>query len=275
MQVKDTTPFRVCVVHFNFPQKIVQMVEERNTYRIPLCEKAIDLSKVEEYEKHHWYVPDYDAEIIIYSPKEVIRGSKLEFSVLIKDTGIVKMENPYYYIVLIDPDNEVRAIFPHFYGQYSTEPDCKDYPSSYSYSRYWTPWKYSDYSKEVFYVPSDKGKISVKREHLIRSKEFNLLFTYSVDKEGEWKIKVLLFDQNYKTRQGFTLQDRAIENNGIKIETAIVDVVHSIPVTVNKLWEWTKIIVPIFGLFFTIVPSVYYILKKFGNKIEKNLRENM
>ncbi len=263
---------------YNIHTKILGMLEEKNIYRVPLCKKSLDSgpsSILEEWETRKPYVPDYNSKIDILTPEKIKVNSKLEFGVKFKDTGIVNYENPYYYILLVNPQGNVEAIFPHFFAENSVQPDCRDYPGDITrkYDK-WEEWKYSNYQTKIFATPTDKGTAYFTREHLMGNVSgVNILFTHVLDKEGEWTVKVVLFDENYKDR-GYGL-DEDFQKKPMKLETAKIYAYHDLPKKediIQELFLNIGKVLSLFGVFF-ILP--YYILKRFGERIGRNIRDNI
>jgi len=268
------------MITFNFYGIVLNWLNESKNLRIPLCDYETSIENIERWEEYNGNVPDYNAEITLNILLEnLFRNSKLEFNLNIVDTGITRLEKPYFYIFLINPDEEIVAMFPHLYYSSFIEPSCDNYKPQISQhvgtdERKWKPWIYHDYSKETFFVPSeikDKG-YELTREELMGYGEYNIIFTYpKLEKEGEWRIKIVLFDEEYESRQHNYLKEED-EDNAVKVETVKFNVIYGGFIEEDSLYvSVLGTVLTLLGLFF-ITP--YYILKYLGDNIERNLREN-
>lgn len=103
------------------------------------------------------YVPNYDAEILISFDNEgkFRLGSYASFRISIIDKGIIKMTKPYYYSFIVDPDGNVKAIFPEPAGSISI------------WSK-WAPWRTNYYEIDALEIIQDGKTYQIPRSTLIK-----------------------------------------------------------------------------------------------------------
>jgi len=153
---------------------------------------------------------DYNAEITIkILSDKVFRNDKVNFQVIVKDIGILKMKEPYYYIFIVDGEENVIGSFPeaNIYG--------------YSNSK-WTPWQivstcnFQGQTKDTIYQKINDTDWYISRNALLSSNGWmyyvfnnycyqgtkNIVFTSKTNNIlGAWQIYTFVFDgQPYCTR---------------------------------------------------------------------------
>jgi hypothetical protein len=147
------------------------------------------------------YVPNYDAEIYISFRSEGVEiGSYVQFTIYIKDTGIIKLEKPYFYILLVSPSGNIVSTFPEL-----------------MYISIWdkmNPWHIEGYTDCLsikiddtqYYIPRKTlidgyGKyIYVKGSYSYWSDtSYKVLYQYQIKNDptniGRWRIYVFLYDE--------------------------------------------------------------------------------
>jgi len=160
-------------------------------------------------------VPDYGAKIKINKPNQIVKDDSIEFSISVFEDNVagVEFEKPYYYIIIMDPDDEQRYIFPTGNEKYSTS---NLYGITYGNDRKPIEWKGEGGKtcKEdlVYLVDANGDTRCLNREELMAG---NITFKAKLDKIGDWKIYVLLYDEEYSPRNGITSEEA---NNAIIIE---------------------------------------------------------
>jgi len=103
--------------------------QNSNVLHIPLYDSSLTFQTIQNA-KNLMIAPDYNADIKIgILSNKVIRNDKVDFKVVVTDTGILKMKQPYYYILLVDGENNVIGTFP-----------SPDGVNSFSGSK-WTAWQ--------------------------------------------------------------------------------------------------------------------------------------
>lgn len=152
--------------------------------------------------KNYMYVPDYSANILVtFDSDQIVLGQPVIFSIKVNDTGTLKLQEPYFYVFIVDPSNHVKAMYPSGYGvSYSKMP----YPSG------------------------DTSFNNVIKNSLLTntSVSFKMRFITNInvdDEAGQWKVYTFLYDQNYVGIDGKPLTDQAA-NNAVSYSTHIFQV---------------------------------------------------
>ncbi|OGM10745.1 hypothetical protein A2Z22_00815 [Candidatus Woesebacteria bacterium RBG_16_34_12] len=180
-------------------------------FEIPLCkvinEVTIDVAK-QEIEKY-LSVPDYDAKVFINTSKQnYIVDDNAGINIEIQDKGIIKLNKPYFYLLIYAPSDKLKEMFPCFINEkeksFISEKNSNYYPHK------WDKW---DSPKNVFIgnqVRSCTDQESfyfspntcVHRQDLMNGIIGNnpIRYTFRITEPGTWKIYVFLFDDEYKFR---------------------------------------------------------------------------
>ncbi len=191
---------------------------EKESFEIPLCkvsnEVTIDAAKQEK--EKYLNVPDYDAKIFInISKQNYIVDDFAEVNVKIQDKGIIKLSKPYFYLLVFDPSDKLKEMFPCFINEKEKQ-FSGNIGTSYVYSPKWAQWvsptivlvgnQYSCADKESFYFsPNNCISISDLMNSTIITTPIR--YTFKITEPGAWKIFVFLFDEEYKSRPNTRLLD--------------------------------------------------------------------
>lgn len=223
-------------------------------------------------EKQHLYVPDYDAEIYIESLSDKTNiDSNIEFSYKIMDKGIQKLNKPYFYIFIFDPDDKLRAVFPCFCGQDKSDFSIGDdgYRMGYIFDKAskFKPWnKNIEWGqKNQRWHCTDKENYFCVNYQCISRKNFidssydgkPLIYTYKVDKVGTWKIYSFLFEEEYKERKFNPSLSRDYFNNAIAYGSAKFEVVKESKKGIDFSWYLSQSII----ILLTFAGSVVFCIK--------------
>lgn len=185
------------------PEKVVP-------FEIPLCkvsnEVTIDVAKQEK--EKYLNVPDYYAKIFItLSKQNYIVNDIADTNVKIQDDGILRLSKPYFYLLVFDPSDKLKEMFPCFINEKE-----KQFTGGGKWDKWVSPTNVligtqylSCIDKESFYLgPAN----CIPRYALINGTIGNNLikYTFKITEPGTWKIYVFLFDEEYKTRQNIHLE---------------------------------------------------------------------
>jgi len=168
------------------------------TLKICLERRAIhfdesDIFKLIELRK---YVPNYDAEIYMKVLSENVRiGNDVSFKISIVDSGIVKLQKPYFYIVLIAPSGQVISVFPEIY-----------HISAYDKMPEWETQNYQSFH-DCLRIEVEGEMFCIPRKTLVDGTK--VIYKFEINNEpewiGRWKIYVFLYDEAYVDRFGNSL----------------------------------------------------------------------
>lgn len=227
-----------------------KIIESRPEQYVPvqLCSYSGNLnSDFVDAMSRYVNVPDYYADVFI-TPinKEFNLNSDAGFTFRVVDKGISKLNATYFYIFLFDPENNLRAIFPCFCGQDTSNFEMRGYQCNYNSGRnycYFTSanqkfadWQYQNWWKngEEWHCPDKENSFCVKtsdskcvsRTSLVEGKlngaEYHYFFP--VDKIGTWQIVGYIFDKEYETRDNLQLSSE-IKNNAVAFSQSKFEVV--------------------------------------------------
>lgn len=183
---------------------------QSNAIHIPLDDSHLNFDVIKDA-KNLQYAPDYNANITIkILSDKVFRNDKVDFKIIVEDTGILKMKKPYYYVFVVDNGGTVVGTFPNPSGinQY--------------YNSKWSSWQvvskcdFRNKTKDTIYQKINEIDWYISRDALLSSGGWmynvvggychdsieNVIFTSKTNNVlGSWKVYVFVFDaEPYCTR---------------------------------------------------------------------------
>lgn len=185
---------------------------------IPLCKVSnqVNIDVATQEKNKYLNVPDYYANIFINSSKQkYIVDDIADINVEIQDKGILKLSKPYFYVLLFEPSNKLKEIFPCFINEKEKE-FISSRPKSF-YSHKWEKWtsplvyigngKYKSCNDDYFYLFQNLPNGCISRDDLINGSIGNIpiRYTFKINEPGTWKIYVFLFDEEYYPRPNVRL----------------------------------------------------------------------
>lgn len=254
---------------------------------------SFSYKNLQEYITRKLYVPNYDAEVTITPVAEnIILNNNLRFKIKVTDKGIMKLNKPFFYIFLVDPDSQIRGCFPNC--NYDTRKAYFDFwamtsrPTSSSYGNY-------NLENEILPLKINNSLFGFYRESLLEGKgvyrfessstlytskeSFNYYYNYQPDKVGDWEIYVLVFGEEYFKRESTVIlyqqYERNKNNDIVNYAKSIVTVkgAGEIPISNESRWPiFFKILAAFIGSILTFF-GVYVPFSKYYEKIMKFLHE--
>ena len=220
----------------------------------------------------------------------------IKFKIKIIDIGILNLDNPYFYIFLVDPDNLIRACFPNC--KYDSRKEYLDFWSMTSSPKSLISVGSYSLKNEIFPLIKDKSLFMINREDLIAGKGVyryevsseesgakyltsedivDYHYTYPLDKVGDWEIYLLVFGEEYLKRDGNLLyhkRDRDDNNNIVNYAKNIINVkgLEELPVKEYSIWPLIlKILASFIGAILTYF-TIYVTLNKYYDNISKFIK---
>lgn len=258
-----------------------------------LCEDRGNFNiRVIDEERKYVNVPDYDADVYIEPRSDKINlNSNLEFSYKIIDKGIQKLNTSYFYILVFDPDDKLRAVFPCFCGQTQT-----DFSAGYWYTCYnqdqinycsissgktkFEPWSKNtgwtqngqQWSCSANYFCIDTS--CIQRKSFINGEDNgrSLVYTFPADKIGTWKVYSFLFEEEYTSRTYHQNLDAHYFDNAVAYSTAKIEVINESEKGLDLSW-FIGNAVTIVGTFLTVLVISNYLYEKLKEFVVKYKRE--
>lgn len=271
----------------------IVLKSEEVTVDIPLCQVGntvpIDLAKKEK--EMYLNVPDYDAKIFInMSKQKYIVGDTAGINVKIQDSGILKLSKPYFYLLVFDPSDKLKDIFPCFINEKE-----KQFPSDYKYNYQpkWDKWispvTYANFQStscpdESFYIFPNPPRCLSRMNIINGSVGINqILYNFEVIEPGTWKIYVFLFDEDYRYRENTHLSQNNNYIESFKNSVAYgyyeftanseAGIIESSDIDITKHpLELFNIIIAFFGYFIMGRKEIYPMLKESYYKHIEKLR---
>lgn len=279
------------------------LVKPIEPYSANLCKNQYGYNtdiKLAEAEKNYVYIPDYDAKIFITPTKSEFQvNDNIQFYIKIEDKGIIKMKEPYFYVLLYNPSGRLQGVFPCFCGQeqsdFRFEGTCSDrwcYISNPRLPLWRTDitytknsqfgWQCQDYQNR-FCINYQKNEYCASRNEFLKGMTDDghaILYEFKATETGTWKIYVFLFDSEYQDRKGnlITYIDPRSDSpyrNAIAYNYAELQVsskLSEIP-SINYVWIVQKAVIAIFafvGYYGTSKKFYKWSVKKF-EKYRKEL----
>lgn len=271
---------------------IVIKPEKEVSIDIPLCQVSntvtIDVAKKEK--EMYLNVPDYDANIFINMPKQkYIVGDTAGINVRIQDNGILKLSKPYFYLLVFDPSDKLKGIFPCFINEKE-----KQFLSEYNYNfqpkwdKWVSPVNYRTSPPiscidDYFYI-FPNSPYCLSRKNFINGSIYKnpIVYNFKITEPGTWKIYVFLFDEDYIYRANTHLsQNSYIESfkNSVAYGTyeftanSEAGIIESSGIDITKLpFELFNIIIAGFGYYLMGRKEIYPRFKKIYYKHIKKLK---
>ncbi|MFH0876360.1 MAG: hypothetical protein V1859_10565 [archaeon] len=252
----------------------------------------------DSFKPNRLYVPDYLAKIYIdFENKPVTVDENLRFRVKVDDLGIEKLQKPYFYILVADPKDKVVGFFPNFcdnnveqYSDFGTYQHNSGKITFILDNQKPIPWRSENfkenrinvhcYDSENFFCINQKCE---NRSVYIKGTMNNgspLFYSYKTDQSGTWKVYVLLFDTEYKSRHWNQLQK--FGENAVEVQMAEKYVSSTSPpeqprqknYTLEILYIIVSLATSILG-YFTSARYVYNILENFYRTNRRLVRETL
>lgn len=266
-------------------------------FEIPLEENsdnydALSHDVLQEYINQKLYVSNYDAKITITPKKNYyILDDNLMFKIKILDTGIISFTKPFFYIILKDPEDKIRACFPSCSydsrKEYFTFWKMTSRPASSSSGHY-------NLKEEIMPLKKNDSLFGFYRESLIKGEgvykfESNsklhtskdtveYYFSFPLDEVGDWDIVVFVFDEEYYNREGgilFQSSYREDNNDLINYAKNIIDVKGQVEKVENETSNWQlflKILAAFIGSILTFF-AVFIPLNKYYDIVIEVLKK--
>jgi len=275
----------LCYYHIN----PFSFLDEGRTYRVNLCSVGVGSESILEIidnKESDNYVPDYQANIDIKAPQKVVEGDNIEIILNFENDGLAKWEKPYFYLLLIYEDKEVEAYFSGGVWTDYSGVNCR--PLNLETNSKWPKWEewrnpYGTTAKKIspdeesFAVFSDKGLIATSRNDLMGNGSNIIRYVFPVEEQGNWKIFVALFDEEYTFRDGTKVpkSSRGIIDkyfgNAIQTKSRFFSV---IPKDEKGYSDIVLQFILVIGGFLIVFHLVYFILNKGGLQIYSWIVEN-
>jgi hypothetical protein len=220
------------------------------------------------------YVPNYDAEIYAsFASKTVEIGNHVQFEICIKDTGIIKLEKPYFYIFLVSPSGNIVSIFPDLISISAWNKmnpwNTEDYQNFYTDC---LPLKNGD---TQYYVPRKTLIDGYGRYVYVKSgyyywsdNSYKILYQYQIKNDplciGKWRIYVFLYDEKYFDRLGKILDSQ----NFVKYIFAEFDVTAKslrVPENIFNKYLFTPLVFLV--SFVSTYLGIYSLIEKYKEKL--------
>lgn len=204
---------------------------------------SFDESNIFELIELRKNVPNYDAEIYMKVLSENVEiGNDVSFKISIVDRGIVKLQKPYFYIMLVAPSGQVVSVFPKIYH-------------------------ISPYDK----MPTWGTEHARERKKLIDGR--NVIYKFEIGNEpesiGRWKLYLFLYDETYVDRFGNSLDsDNFVRYSLAEFDTGPKSESEQIPVAKIKY-----LLVPFAITFVITYWGVYSQIERNREKIVSMLRK--
>ncbi|MCZ7400253.1 MAG: hypothetical protein O8C62_11385 [Candidatus Methanoperedens sp.] len=206
---------------------IVIKPEKEVSVDIPLCQVSntatIEVAKNEQ--EMYLNVPDYNASIFInMSKQKYIVGDIASINVKIQDSGIIKLSKPYFYLLVFNPSDKLKGIFPCFINEKEKQFSSNQGSSYNLFHNKWDKWVspviYANYQSiscpdESFYISQNPPNCIYRNSFINGNIGTNpILYNFKIAEPGTWKIYVFLFDEDYKSRA-----NEKLLQNGNEIES--------------------------------------------------------
>lgn len=227
--------------------------------KIPLSDILIDDGKImlDKATKEKIYVPDYSADIFINLLKASYNINELlQFEVIINNKGIQSFQKPYYYVLLLNPDNQIVGIFPNFCSKEGMSFHIGNFEYQFNERTFklskekWPKWTQgyflNELSQDVHCTDPNAFCINKQcgflRDYFFEngSQQPKFVFTYDkLVKTGDWQIYVFLFDEIYNVKNK-DLNIEKFENNAIASQLIKFNVGGSSNGIINKQRPFTQ-----------------------------------
>ncbi len=183
----------------NFQQvsTVAANIGKPGPYNISLCDPtsaySIRTSYAENELQNQTGVPDYNTAIYINSDPTYYLNDKVQVSLTVGDTGFFNLTKPYLYILVFDPTNHLRFMFPcGAQGQptYFTSYGSTKWQDTPAYLNGCTnnnvPIQGLCFPRATFVTQSTGTQ--------------QMRYTFSVNESGTWSVYAFMFDTTYQTR---------------------------------------------------------------------------
>lgn len=220
----------------NWPSISTSIYKEPEPFIIEGCKtNYIEPEIIDTIKRDYIGVPDYNAKLYLQPLKEkVLLNDYVEFTLEAVDDGIIRLNNSYFYILLYDPDGQLRTTFPCFCDGTPTNLEIMAYCYNSDGKRNcnigsgdnprFIAWPHvNNFVRDSIYLScTNKEAVCVSNgcllpQSLISGKINNrrILYRFKVDKLGEWKAFAFLYERQYKIREEYGTYSAPFNMNDI------------------------------------------------------------